>query len=155
MAQILLTAFVNPSAINGALAFEAAEINANADTNMRPSFPAHWGNPPAAQTRDLVQLPGEYGRGSGTLRRWILEKMAEDDAKKSFAEGEKAWPEKQLVGMTGEEAKVAVLAGSSTLMEANIHILPHDAMVTMDYREDRVRIFVGDDGKVVRQPKIG
>ena len=127
----------------------SAEINVQADTDMRPSFPAHWGPPPRAQTRDLVQLPGEYGRGSGTLRKWILEKMAEDD---SGAASEKKWPEKDLVGMTGEDAKAAVLAGNSGL---TVHILPQDSMVTMDYREDRVRIFVGDDGKVVRQPKIG
>ena len=126
----------------------SVEIDANANTKMAPPpFPAHWGPPPSAQTRDLVQLPGEYGRGSGTLRRWILEKMAEDE--------KATWPEKNLVGVTGEEAKAAVLAGKSEILEANVHILPHDAMVTEDYREDRVRIFVGDDGKVVRQPMIG
>eukprot|EP00308_Calcidiscus_leptoporus_P010392 CAMPEP_0119354272 /NCGR_PEP_ID=MMETSP1334-20130426/3286_1 /TAXON_ID=127549 /ORGANISM="Calcidiscus leptoporus, Strain RCC1130" /LENGTH=77 /DNA_ID=CAMNT_0007367777 /DNA_START=57 /DNA_END=287 /DNA_ORIENTATION=+ len=42
------------------------------------SFPAHWGQPPLAQTRDLVELPGGYGRGSGTLARWIEEKMTQD-----------------------------------------------------------------------------
>jgi hypothetical protein len=30
-----------------------------------------------------------------------------------------------------------------------------DAMVTMDFREDRVRIFVDEEGKVVRPPRIG
>lgn len=73
-----------------------------------------------------------------------------------MAEDEKAtWPKKSLVGMTGDEAMAAVLAGKSEITAANVHVLPHDAMVTMDYREDRVRIFVGDDGKVVRQPMIG
>ncbi|KAL9187360.1 hypothetical protein ACHAXT_001463 [Thalassiosira profunda] len=128
----------------------SAEIHARAEPDiMRPSFPAHWGPPPRRETRDLVQLPGDYGRGSGTLRKWILEKMAEDD---SGAASEKKWPEKDLVGMMGEDAKAAVLAGNSGL---TVHVLPQDSMVTMDYREDRVRIFVGDDGKVVRQPKIG
>ena len=100
------------------------------------------------KTRDLVELPGNFGKGSGTLKKWILAKM-EDDNKAAAT-----WPEKSLVGMTGEEAKQAILAVDSTL-DGKIFILPQDAMVTMDYREDRVRIFVDDDGKVVRQPKRG
>lgn len=42
-------------------------------------FPEHWGSPPSRQTRDLVRWPGDYGRGSGTVRTWILEKMKEDE----------------------------------------------------------------------------
>ena len=30
-----------------------------------------------------------------------------------------------------------------------------DSMVTMDYRTDRVRIVVGEDGKVAREPRVG
>jgi len=47
-------------------------------------FPAHWGEPPAVQTRDLRPLPGGYGEGSGTLAKWIqdnLDKDATADAK--------------------------------------------------------------------------
>lgn len=43
-------------------------------------FPKHWGEEPRQQTRDYVKLPGAYGFGSGTLKRWIEEKMAEDEA---------------------------------------------------------------------------
>ena len=50
-------------------------------------FPAHWGPEPAAQTRDYRELPGGYGFGSGTLARWIAEKMAEDEAAEGGAEG--------------------------------------------------------------------
>ncbi len=42
------------------------------------AFPAHWGAPPLAQTRDLRQLPGDYGSGSGTLGRWIQENLDKD-----------------------------------------------------------------------------
>jgi len=146
---ILLTATVLAS---GFTVTAETEIDTKAET-MPPSFPPHWGSPPAAQTRDLVQLPGEYGRGSGTLRHWILEKMAEDDAKAAGAATK--WPDQDLVGLTGDEAMAAVLAGDSNLLAQNVQIVPHDAMVTMDFREDRVRIFVGDDGKVVRQPMHG
>ncbi|MCP5527163.1 MAG: DUF5060 domain-containing protein [Verrucomicrobiales bacterium] len=45
---------------------------------VRPSFPAHWGEPPAIQTRDYRPLPGGYGYGSSTLARWIQQHLDED-----------------------------------------------------------------------------
>lgn len=48
---------------------------------QRPQFPKHWGDPPRIQTRDLVDLPAPYGRGSSTLRKWILENQKKDQAK--------------------------------------------------------------------------
>lgn len=45
-------------------------------------FPAHWGDPPQLQTRDLRPLPGGYGQGSSTLAKWIEENMAKDAEKK-------------------------------------------------------------------------
>ncbi len=44
------------------------------------SYPAHWGAPPLRQTRDLRPLPGGYGRGSGTLARWIQQNLDKDAA---------------------------------------------------------------------------
>ena len=38
-------------------------------------YPPHWGQPPLQQSRDLVSLPGYYGKGSGTLARWIQENL--------------------------------------------------------------------------------
>jgi hypothetical protein len=46
------------------------------------AFPAHWGAPPRIQTRDLRPFPGGYGRGSGTLAKWIQKNMDADKAKK-------------------------------------------------------------------------
>ena len=45
--------------------------------NGKP-YPQHWGQPPRIQTRDLVPLPGGYGRGSGTLARWIRSNLQRD-----------------------------------------------------------------------------
>ena len=45
-----------------------------------PRFPAHWGEPPRAQTRDLRPLPGGYGMGSGTLAKWIQQNLDKDAA---------------------------------------------------------------------------
>ena len=41
-------------------------------------FPAHWGNPPAVQTKDLRPLPGGYGYGSSTLAKWIEQNLEKD-----------------------------------------------------------------------------
>lgn len=51
----------------------------------KQKFPAHWGDPPRIQTRDLVPLPEPYGRGSSTLRNWIEENQKKDAAKKKTA----------------------------------------------------------------------
>jgi len=42
-------------------------------------FPGHWGKPPAIQTRDLVKLPGNFGRGSSTLAKWIEKNLKADN----------------------------------------------------------------------------
>ncbi len=44
-------------------------------------YPAHWGDPPARQTRDLRPLPGGYGQGSSTFAKWIQENLDKDAAK--------------------------------------------------------------------------
>jgi hypothetical protein len=48
-----------------------------------PTFPRHWGHPPAIQTRDLRPLPGGYGHGSSTLANWIQQNLDRDAAGKS------------------------------------------------------------------------
>jgi hypothetical protein len=60
------------------------------------------------------------------------------------------WPE--LVGKTGEEAKEAVLKDRPDL---KVEIKNELSPCTMDFREDRVRIFVNNDGKVVAPPRTG
>ena len=47
--------------------------------NQKP-FPSHWGEPPAAQTKDLRPLPGGFGMGSSTLARWVGENLKKDQA---------------------------------------------------------------------------
>ncbi len=42
------------------------------------SFPAHWGEPPTIQTRDIRSLPGGYGQGSSTLASWIQANLDKD-----------------------------------------------------------------------------
>ena len=53
------------------------------DEKPRPKFPRHWGKPPLFQTKDLVDLPGKFGKGSSTLARWIKENIKQDIEKKN------------------------------------------------------------------------
>ncbi|KAL7475289.1 hypothetical protein ACHAW6_001209 [Cyclotella cf. meneghiniana] len=147
--SLLLIAVAASRLLTATHATSYVEIQSNAETSssaMRPEFPSHWGSPPRIQARN-------YGRGSGTLRNWILEKMSQDEKRSDANEGTSmTWPELSLVGMTGEEAQNAIRAVDDTLV---VHIVPEGSMVTMDYRLDRVRIYVDDNSRVVRQPKRG
>ncbi len=62
-----------------------------------------------------------------------------------------SWPE--LVGVSGESAKSRILSYRPDIK--TIQIIPQGSMVTMDFREDRVRIFVDQQGKVAKSPHIG
>ena len=55
-------------------------ISLDAQQSYRGKFPAHWGSPPAVQTRDLRELPAGFGRGSSTLAKWIQEHIDADTA---------------------------------------------------------------------------
>ncbi|MEW5302927.1 MAG: hypothetical protein WDW38_003966 [Sanguina aurantia] len=64
-----------------------------------------------------------------------------------------SWP--QLVGMLGTDAGEAL---ARALPGADVVLIPEGAAVTMDYRLNRVRIFVTDrseSGTVVRAPARG
>ncbi|CAI5459469.1 unnamed protein product [Closterium sp. Yama58-4] len=63
-----------------------------------------------------------------------------------------SWPE--VVGMTGEAARDFI---QSAVPQCNwyIQIVPFGMMVTMDYRTDRIRIFVNADGIVEAIPVVG
>jgi hypothetical protein len=63
------------------------------------------------------------------------------------------WPE--CVGLTGAACKILIEATGSSDLMGNIQIIPEDYMVTMDFRTDRVRIFVDGDGLVARIPHRG
>ncbi|KZV27634.1 subtilisin inhibitor-like [Dorcoceras hygrometricum] len=62
-----------------------------------------------------------------------------------------SWEE--VVGLTADEAsrKIKEEMGEGI----RIHVVPSDSFITMDYRTDRVRIFVDSTGKVCSPPTIG
>jgi len=57
-----------------------------------------------------------------------------------------------MVGMPGKQA-VAQLEQENPNM--NIQLVPFGSMVTMDYREDRIRVFVDEQGNVSKPPRVG
>lgn len=65
--------------------------------------------------------------------------------------GKMLWTE--LVGIDGTEAKKIVKSQRPDLK--SVHVLSMDSPMTMDYREDRVRIMVDSDGNVASAPRIG
>ena len=62
-----------------------------------------------------------------------------------------AWPE--LVGAVGSDAVATIQRERPDLTK--VGTMPADAMMTMDFRMDRVRVMVDAAGKVTRAPRIG
>nr|3CI2_A Chain A, CHYMOTRYPSIN INHIBITOR 2 [Hordeum vulgare] len=60
------------------------------------------------------------------------------------------WPE--LVGKSVEEAKKVILQDKP---EAQIIVLPVGTIVTMEYRIDRVRLFVDKLDNIAQVPRVG
>ncbi|KAK2143068.1 hypothetical protein LSH36_881g03000 [Paralvinella palmiformis] len=61
------------------------------------------------------------------------------------------WPE--LVGKDGNEAKEIIEKERPDLKQ--VHIIPINSPVTMDFRQDRVRIVTNQDGTVAVPPCVG
>ncbi|KAG8376932.1 hypothetical protein BUALT_Bualt09G0115500 [Buddleja alternifolia] len=68
-----------------------------------------------------------------------------------YLTGKSTWPE--VVGLTAEEAMKKIKQEMPSAI--HIHVVPSDSFVTMDFRTDRVRIFIDSSGKVFKQPTIG
>jgi hypothetical protein len=58
----------------------------------------------------------------------------------------------EVVGMTGEAAKATLISEFPTMA---VQVVPYGSMVTMDYREDRIRIRLDENGMVSKTPRIG
>ena len=81
LSVILLLAILGFLIIMGSTESTSMIAKGEEKNGQKPKeYPAHWGEPPRMQTRDLRQLPGGYGMGSGTLARWIRENLDRDAA---------------------------------------------------------------------------
>jgi hypothetical protein len=72
------------------------------------TFPIHWGNPPAIQTRDMRPLPGGYGHGSTTLANWIQQNLDRDAAGDSAPRGVVVGKGVRAMGELRERGKVTL-----------------------------------------------
>ena len=106
--------------------FGDVNIGAGGRGRRRPyGMPGTVGNPDAGGRREMPILEGADG-------------------------GKMNWPD--VVGLTGEEAASKINAEKPGVKTA---IVPNGAMVTMDHRLDRVRIYVNSEGKVEVPPRLG
>jgi hypothetical protein len=55
--------------------------------------------------------------------------------------------------MSGKDAVTRIKKERLDLRQ--VIAIPNNSMVTMDYRTDRVRVFVDSEGKVSRPPRVG
>jgi len=62
-----------------------------------------------------------------------------------------SWPE--LVGLSGDHAVLVITEARPDL--AQVATMEEGGMMTMDYREDRVRVMVDGSGNVTRPPTVG
>ena len=62
-----------------------------------------------------------------------------------------SWPE--LVGQPSASAMEVIQKENPTI--AHVDIIPDGSMVTMDYRTDRVRVFVAPDNTIAQAPHMG
>ncbi|KAF9679946.1 hypothetical protein SADUNF_Sadunf06G0068600 [Salix dunnii] len=85
--------------------------------------------PPADQA--VPALPRMYGLGSNPVPK-------------------STWAE--LVGLTAEEAERKI---KEEKPGAQIQVVQPDCLVTMDFRQNRVRLHVDSYGKIERAPRIG
>ena len=67
-----------------------------------------------------------------------------------MADEKRKFPE--YVGLSGEEVKSKLKSERPAM---TIQIVNLGDMVTMDFREDRIRIWVDDNGIVAKPPKVG
>jgi hypothetical protein len=79
------------------------------------------------------------------------ENAAEAEGGTIFQPPPSSWP--SLVGVSTEVAAERIRTERPDLKA--VDVLPEDSMVTMDFREDRVRVFAAADGTVAREPTVG
>lgn len=79
-------------------------------------------------------------------------KLAHSMAKSSGNNRQGPWPE--CIGLSGSDC-VRLIEENAEDVRGRVHVVPADGMVTMDYRTDRVRVFVDKNGFVQTAPSRG
>lgn len=109
--------------------------------------------PPPVRAEPPIAADGKgkgKGKGNGKGDLFLRLPGKEGGSKGGKGSGKGSWPE--LVGQPGDAAVKAISAAAPGLKVMKVS---EGSMVTMDHRLDRVRVYVGSDGKVVRPPHLG
>jgi hypothetical protein len=129
-------------------------------------YPSRWGTPPAVQTKDIVELPHDYGYGSSTLREWITRCMSLDTHMLVIS----TRLTNNMIQRNLVEWKIAPGFSVHTIYNMfvyhyspdiikpeKIHMVSDtDVVVTSDYDLDRVRLYYDPTTGTVQSPvKLG
>ena len=106
-----------------------------------------------AWTRGGIEAPaGEKDMGTWTAAVYTPEQQERLNVDEQGKKKKKTtWPE--LVGMNGQDSIATIQADNSDV--SDVHVVAEGAMVTMDMRMDRVRLYVNAEGNIVSNPSIG
>ncbi|CAN1135183.1 Subtilisin inhibitor 1 [Linum perenne] len=96
-------------------------------------------NQKSSEEQPTQPLPRSYGMGVGV------------PGNHTSSSEKVEWPE--LVGLTAEEGESKIKEEARAGVQ--VHVIPANSFVTMDFRQDRVRLFVDADRKIARAPRIG
>jgi hypothetical protein len=70
----------------------------------------------------------------------------------TMAQHQGPWP--TCLGISGDDC-VSYIESNAEDVRGNVYVISHGTSMTMDFRKDRVRVFVDDDGIVDETPSRG
>jgi Peptidase inhibitor I78 family len=96
------------------------------------------------------QEPGTPGAVEGSTGSGEVQPVPEEQIRVGPGLGEESCKAEAAQGMIGRSASEAVVKDATRATGAkSVRVIPHDGMVTMDYRGDRLNIQLDEQGKIV------
>ena len=113
-------------------------------------YPSYWGPEPVVETKDIVDLPYTYGKGSSTKKIWI-EKCMELE-KQFIGQNKTTWniPEEMHKDTVHDIFKHFCVPS----IIKTIEMIPDHHMVTADYNVDRLRLSYDETTKIVTSLEV-
>ncbi len=105
---------------------------------------------PGARDPAAVGADGEPGVVEGSAGSGEIQPVPEDQIRVGPGLGEDSCKADAAQGLVGRSASEAVVKDAVRLSGAKaVRVIPHDGMVTMDYRGDRLNIQLDEHEKIV------
>lgn len=103
-----------------------------------------------ASAPDAALVGGSPGVVEGSPGSGEIKPVPEEQIRVGPGLGEDACKAEAAQGLVGRSASEAVVKQAVTASGAkSVRVIPHDGMVTMDYRGDRLNIQLDEQGKIV------